>query len=58
VDISSDNSAALFGERILTALPSNALVVSKHDETTFTLWYRQAVGERPGIVVVDRRLLS
>jgi len=57
LDISTDNSAALFGKRILTGLPSNALVVSERDETTFSLWYLQALGVRPDVAVVDRRLL-
>jgi hypothetical protein len=57
LDISTDNSAALFGKHTLSGLPKNALVVSEQDGTTFSLWYRQALGERPDVVVVDRRLL-
>jgi hypothetical protein len=33
------------------------VVISERDETTFSLWYRQSLGERPDVVVVDRRLL-
>jgi hypothetical protein len=43
---------------VLATVPPNALVVSEHDETTFALWYRQAGGERPDVVVVDGRLLT
>ena len=58
LDASGDQSAALFGQRTLSALPSAALVISERDETTFSLWYRQALGERPDVVVVDNRLLA
>jgi hypothetical protein len=58
LDASADQSAALFGRRVLAALPPDALVVSERDETTFSLWYRQALGERPDVVVVDNRLLA
>jgi hypothetical protein len=58
LDISADDSAISFGKRALTNLPSEALLISEHDETTFSLWYRQALGERPDVVVIDRRLLA
>ena len=58
LDLSDDYEADNFGRRILAALPPHALVVSEHDETTFALWYRQASGERPDVIVVDGRLLT
>jgi len=58
LDISTDDSAARFGERVLNSLPPDALLISERDETTFSLWYRQALGERSDVVVVDRRLLA
>lgn len=57
LDASGDDSAARFAERILAELPAKALVVSERDESTFSLWYYQAVGRRPDVVVVDGRLL-
>jgi hypothetical protein len=58
LDMSHDDQAARFGRQIFAALPPEAIVVSDRDETTFSLWYRQALGERPDVVVVDQRLLA
>jgi len=58
LDVSADNAADAFGRRIMRDLPAQALVVSDYDETTFALWYRQAAGDRPDVVVVDGRLLT
>jgi hypothetical protein len=57
LDASADRQAALFGQQTLATLPPDALLISERDETTFSLWYRQALGERPDVVVVDKRLL-
>jgi hypothetical protein len=57
-DVSGDYVADDFGRRVLRDVPPHALVVSEHDETTFALWYRQAAGERPDVVVIDGRLLT
>jgi hypothetical protein len=57
VDASGDWTALLVAERLLDEAPSRALLVSRSDETTFALWYAQAMGHRPDIVVVDQRLL-
>lgn len=57
VDVSADRSAEEFAQRVLAAAPPEALVVSERDATTFALWYRQALGERADLVVVDSRLL-
>jgi hypothetical protein len=58
LDLSHDDQAARFGQQIFAALPPEAIVVSNRDETTFSLWYRQALGERPDVVVIDKRLLA
>jgi hypothetical protein len=58
LDLSHADQAAHFGQQIFATLPPEAIVVSNRDETTFTLWYRQALGERPDVVVIDKRLLA
>ncbi|MDQ3809506.1 MAG: DUF2723 domain-containing protein [Chloroflexota bacterium] len=55
--LNGDSSANVFAQRMLMSLPHHAVVVSDRDETTFSLWYRQALGDRPDVVVVDSRLL-
>lgn len=57
LNISDDQQAATFGLGTLAGLPPNAIIVSNRDETTFSLWYRQAAGDRPDVVVIDNRLL-
>jgi hypothetical protein len=57
VDVSADYEADHFVRAALAALPTDAVLVSEHDATTFGLWYRQALGERGDVVVVDARLL-
>ncbi|MCB0211925.1 MAG: DUF2723 domain-containing protein [Anaerolineae bacterium] len=56
-DLSDDHQAAQFGQETLANLPPRAMVLSGQDDTTFSLWYRQALGQRPDVVVVDKRLL-
>jgi hypothetical protein len=56
-DLSHDYSATLFAEELLSTLPPNAIIVSERDESTFSLWYQQALGQRQDIVVIDSRLL-
>ena len=58
IDASSDRAAERFGERVLVELPPDAVIVSERDETTFSLWYRQALGQRRDVVVIDGRLLT
>jgi hypothetical protein len=58
VDASADYRAILFGQRVFAELPPRALILSGRDETTFSLWYHQALGERPDLVVLDERLLG
>lgn len=56
-DIRHDDRAVTYAQTLLAALPPSAVLVSNHDECTFPLWYQQALGERPDVVVVDSRLL-
>jgi hypothetical protein len=58
VDASQDQRERQFWHLVLNTVTDGALVVSEHDETTFSLWYRQALGGRPDLVVVDARLLT
>ncbi len=58
LDISNDQEAALFSQQVMEVLPPNAIVISDQDETTFSLWYRQSLGQRSDVLVVDRRLLD
>jgi hypothetical protein len=57
LDASHDDSALRYARSTLNGLPSRALVVSDYDESTFSLWYAQALGQRRDVVVVDSRLL-
>jgi hypothetical protein len=58
VDASQDQREPQFWHLVLNTVTEGALVVSEHDETTFALWYHQALGDRPDLVVVDARLLT
>ena len=54
VDASQDRRAVDFGREVLSELPEEAIVVTREDEDTFTLWYYHfALGQRPDIVVVN-----
>ncbi len=57
IDASNDWTAVDISERLLRAMPEGAILVSDYDETTFALWYLQALGRRPDVVVVDARLI-
>jgi hypothetical protein len=57
VDASRDRRAADFGQSILSAAPPDAILVTRSDAHTFTLWYYRLVeGLRPDVAVVDARL--
>jgi MFS family permease len=58
LNLSNDYSAIEFAEDIFSTMPANAIVVSEHDESTFSLWYQQALGTRQDLVIIDKRLLS
>lgn len=58
VDASGDWTALSVAERVLDQAPPGAILLSLADETTFALWYVQALGQRPDVMVVDQRLLQ
>jgi len=53
-DLSADRTPEEFGAAVLTQAPPRAVVFSRQDAHTFTLWYlQQTQGLRPDVVVVD-----
>lgn len=59
IDASQDREAESYGQAVLAAAPTQALVFTSEDESTFTLWYFQFVLQaRPDLAVLDKRLLS
>ena len=57
VDARRDLRADQFSRRALEELPQGAIIVTDRDESTFSLWYRQALGQRLDVVVVVQNLL-
>lgn len=58
VDASHDTRAVAFGREMLDTAPQNAILFTLNDEDTFSLWYyHYALGERPDIAVLQKRLL-
>ncbi len=56
-DLSRDHSASAFAEEILSSLPPNAILLTRADAHTFTLWYDRLVhGWRQDVSIVDARL--
>jgi hypothetical protein len=59
LDLSDDRAAYEFEARVLEQAPPKALILSRRDTHTFTLWYFQyALGRRPDVVTVDLDLLG
>ena len=59
MDLSTDDQAYRFADRVLEVAAPNAIVVSNGDAQTFPLWYvRYGLGKRPDVTVVDRGLLA
>jgi hypothetical protein len=59
LDLSSDREAYMLGEDLLQAAAPNALIVSRGDRQTFSLWYvRYGLRQRPDVVTIDRWLLA
>ncbi len=57
MDLRDDRAPAEFADRVLTAAPAKAIIVTENDGQTFALWYhRHVVGQRFDVAVVDRRL--
>lgn len=58
VDASKDYRAELFGKRVLDTAPGSAMIFTRDDPTTFSLWYFHfALEKRPDIKVVVEGLL-
>jgi hypothetical protein len=59
LDLSSDREAYALGEDLLQAAAPNALIVSRGDRQTFSLWYlRYGLRQRPDVITIDRWLLA
>ncbi len=57
-DLSRDRQAEQYARFALGGMPPGALLISRSDEHTFSLWYVQDVlGVRPDVGVVDHHLL-
>jgi hypothetical protein len=58
VDASKDNRAVLFGTKVMSDAPKQAIVFTDGDNDSFTLWYYHYVlKERPDIAVIVNNLL-
>ena len=58
LDLSSDRAAESWAKTQLEAAPSQAILLSDTDATTFALWYSEYVRhDRPDVTVVEVRLL-
>jgi hypothetical protein len=54
MDASQDHRAADFGEEVLADTPQDAILVTRENEDTFTMWYYvYALGKRPDIAVIN-----
>lgn len=59
VNASADNRATEFGKHILELSPVNAMIFTKDDQSTFSLWYFHfAENQRPDIKVISEGLLG
>jgi hypothetical protein len=59
LDLSADREAYIYGESLLQGAAPNALILSRGDRQTFSLWYlRYGLRQRTDVVVVDRWLLA
>lgn len=59
LDLSADREARTLAAPLLQHAPSEAILLTEGDATTFTLWYLQEVeDQRPDIAVIDRNLFG
>jgi hypothetical protein len=59
MDLHADRQAYTFAHNVLQAAAPNAIVLSRGDSQTFSLWYvRYGLRQRPDVIVVDRYLLA
>ncbi len=58
-DLHADYSAEEFAQRVLTAAPADAIIITHLDAHTFTLWYYRLVeNRRSDVTVIDARLAA
>lgn len=58
VDASKDNRAELFGTKVMSVAPKQAIIFTDGDNDSFTLWYYHYVlKERPDIAIIVTNLL-
>lgn len=58
IDASQDQQAEMFGRRVMSEVPKDALVFVNGDRAVFTVWYFHfALGERPDMIVIAEELL-
>jgi len=59
MDLSADREAYVTGESLLQAAAPNALILSRGDSQTFSLWYvRYGLRQRLDVDIIDRYLLA
>ena len=59
LDLSHDRQASQFERVTLEQAPPQAIILSRRDSHTFSLWYGQvALGKRPDVLIVDLDLLA
>lgn len=57
INLSTDRAAEDFARTILTPAPPDAILITRDDAHTFTLWYYRLVeGQRPDTTIVDARM--
>jgi hypothetical protein len=58
MSLSSDRQAEQYAQTVLASAPARALIFTKGDEATFSLWYfHYAYHERPDVAVISSDLL-
>ena len=59
IDISSDRKVEEFAQTVLADVPDDAILITKGDEPTFSLWYfHYAVKQRPDIAIISEDLFG
>jgi len=59
VNASNDDRADLFAQQVFDTVPENAMIFTKDDQSTFSLWYYHfALEKRPDIKIISEGLLG
>ncbi len=57
LNLRQDHAAGTFARTILAQTPAGAILITRDDAQTFTLWYyRFLEGQRPDVAIVDARM--